>query len=271
MTRSKHAGEKVGRTIGVDSNGYIGTIPHGPIQSTFLAVVDDLRSMLFDPFGHRVDSAYLYGSVARGEAVPERSDLDVVLVLHNKPAWQDAMDIETARQALEIRHPEVLKVDFDVGFREEVLAPENLHRWGFWLKHHCRCIHGYDLARNLAPFRPSREIACAVNGDFSDVLDGYARRIETESDAAAISRMAREASRKLIRATNVLRPVESTAWPESLEDHVTLFRHAYPQMAQEGAFFLSFAAPSENGQPQVIASDFVNRLRVFSKWMLNEL
>lgn len=227
--------------------------------------------MLLDPLGHRVDSAYLYGSVARGEAVLGRSDLDVVLVLAGKPALQDDVHIEAARRALESRHPEVLKVDFDVGFLEEVLAPENLHRWGFWLKHHCRCIYGDDLARNLAPFRPSRKIARAVNGDFYDVLDGYARRIRIESDAAAIARLAREASRKLIRATNVLRPVASGSWPESLEDHFALFVETYPQRAQEAAFFRSFAALPENEPSQVVTTDFVDRLRAFSAWMQQEL
>lgn len=263
--------KRLAERIGVDSKGYIRTIPNGPLQSTFLAVVDDLRRMLFGPLGHRVDSAYLYGSVARGEAVLGRSDLDVVLVLSGKPALKDDLDIETARRALETRHPEVLKVDFDVGFREEVLAPENLHRWGFWLKHHCRCIYGYDLTRDFAPFRPSRKIARAVNGDFYDVLGGYARRIGTESDATAVARLAREASRKLIRATNVLRPVVSSSWPESLEDHLALFIDAYPQMAQEAAFFRLFAASSENGPLQVVAADFVDRLRAFSEWMLQEL
>ena len=264
-------GKRFAGTNGVEVNGYIRTISHVALQTAFLPVVDDLRCMLFGPFGHQIDSAYLYGSVARGDAVIGRSDLDVVLVLARKPALQDDRDIETARQALEARHPEVLKVDFDVGFREEVLAPKNLHRWGFWLKHHCRCIYGHDLARDLAPFRPSREIARAVNGDFYEVLDGYARRIGTEPDAAAIARMAREASRKLIRATNMLRSVMSKSWPESLEDHLALFIDTYPQMAQEAAFFRLFATSSENEPPQVVSADFVERLRAFSAWMQQEL
>ncbi|WOI46699.1 nucleotidyltransferase domain-containing protein [Acidovorax sp. BLS4] len=258
-------------TIGVDANGYIRTVAHGPLQAAFLAVIVDLRSMLLGPLGHRVHSAYLYGSVARGDAVLGRSDLDVVLVLAGKPALQDDIEIEAARRALETRHPEVLKVDFDVGFLEEVLALENLHRWGFWLKHHCRCIYGYDLAGDIGPFIPSRKIARAVNGDFSNVLNGYAHRIGTESDPVAIARLAREASRKLIRATNMLRPIASSSWPESLEDHLALFVRTYPQMAQHAAFFHSFAAPPGDEPLQVVPSDFVDRLRAFSALMLQEL
>ncbi|MGR4872370.1 hypothetical protein ACIPRI_26280 [Variovorax sp. LARHSF232] len=158
-----------------------------------------------------------------------------------------------------------------MGFLEEVQAPENRDRWGFWLKHHCRCIQGYDVARDLAPFCPSREIARAVNGDFPGVLDGYARRIETEPDATALARFAREASRKLIRATNMLRPVASRSWPESLEDHIALFVEAYPQMAQQVVFFHSFATPLGKVQSQVVATDFADRLRAFSAWMQQEL
>lgn len=225
-----------------------------------------LRSVL-----PQVESAYLYGSIARGDAVPGRSDLDVVLVLADKPALQDSLQIESARRALECRHPEVSKVDFDVGFLEEVQTPENLHRWGFWLRHHCRCIYGYDLSRDFEPFRPSRTIARAVNGDFSSVLERYAQRIDTEADGATLARFRREASRKLIRATNVLRPVTSNHWPESLEDHMALFSDSYPEMAQQIEFFHMFAAPPGNEPPHMVATDFSDRLRAFSLWMQQAL
>ncbi|AMO93075.1 nucleotidyltransferase domain protein [Collimonas fungivorans] len=247
---------------GLDAEGFIRTISRRPIQPAFQAAVDNLCDMLLDRLGPLIDSVYLYGSVARGDATVGRSDLDVTLILIREPALQDTQAIESMRLSLEIRHPEVTKIDFDVGYLADANAPENLYKWGFWLKHHCRCVHGNDLADQFDLFRPSRLIARAVNGDFPEVLAAYAQRIEAEKNVLLIERLKRGASRKLIRSTNVLRPVEASSWPESLEEHVDHFLETYPEMRPQIAFFLSQQQMSDSDK-----GDFVGRLRVFSAWM----
>ncbi|SFI16997.1 Nucleotidyltransferase domain-containing protein [Collimonas sp. OK307] len=247
---------------GLDTKGFIRTISCRPIQPVFQAVVDKLCEMLRDCLGSLIDSVYLYGSVARGDAMAGRSDLDVTLILIREPTLQDNQAIESVRISLEGRHSEVTKVDFDVGCLADVHSPENLCKWGFWLKHHCRCVYGNDLANQFALFQPSRLIARAVNGDFPDVLATYAQRIEAEKNVLLIESLKRAASRKLIRSTNVLRPVEALSWPESLEDHVDHFLMTYPEMRPQITSFLC--------QQQMVDSDqgdFVERLRIFSAWM----
>ena len=247
---------------GLDTEGFIRTISDRPIQPAFQAVVDNLCGMLSECLGSLIDSVYLYGSVARGDATLGRSDLDVTVILTRQATLQDNQAIESVRRSLESRHPEVTKVDFDVGCLADVHAPENLCKWGFWLKHHCRCVYGNDLSNQFALFKPSRLIARAVNGDFPDVLAAYAQSIETEKNALLIERLKRAASRKLIRSTNVLRPVEALSWPESLEDHVDHFLAIYPEMQPQIALFLCQQQVSDSDQ-----GDFVERLRYFSAWM----
>ncbi|MFJ2988239.1 nucleotidyltransferase domain-containing protein [Collimonas sp. NPDC087041] len=246
----------------VDAEGFIRTIPCRPIQAAFQAAVNNLCDVLPNCLGPLIDSVYLYGSVARGDAKVGISDLDVTLILIREPTLEEKQAIEAVRLALESGHPEVTKVDFDIGHLAEVNASENLYKWGFWLKHHCRCVHGNDLANRFALFRPSRLIARAVNGDFPEVLAAYAQRIGTEKDALLIERLKRAASRKLIRSTNVLCPIEALSWPESLEDHVDHFLLTYPEMRSQIAFFLCQQRISDSDQ-----GDFVERLRIFSAWL----
>ena len=247
---------------GLDTEGFIRTISRRPIQAAFQAAVDNLCDMLLDRLGPLIDGVYLYGSVARGDATPGRSDLDVTLILIREPALQDNQAIESVRLSLESRHSEVAKVDFDVGCLADVNAPENLCKWGFWLKHHCRCVYGNDLASQFDLFRPSRLVARAVNGDFPEVLAAYAQRIEVEKNVLVIERLKRGASRKLIRSTNVLRPVEALSWPETLEEHVDHFLVTYPEMRPQITFFLFEQKISDSDK-----GDFVERLRIFSAWM----
>ncbi|MEG1767567.1 MAG: nucleotidyltransferase domain-containing protein [Comamonas sp.] len=256
-------------TKGVDALGYIRCVGQAPIQPPFEAVVDALRSAVRGPLADLadlVDSVYIYGSVARADAEPGRSDLDAVLLLVDAPSAHDLERIEAVRRALEQRHSEVTKVDFDLGSLGEVHAPDNLERWGFWLKHHCRCIAGPDRTQAFPLFRPSRAVARAVNGDFPEVLTEYARRIAGPADCAQVMPLMRQAARKAIRATNVLRPADSNHWPESLDDHLQQFAAAFPESIDMLCFFAA-----QQRQPQADAQDFSRRLLHFVAWMQERL
>lgn len=239
--------------------------PQAPLQAAFGPVLQDACASLVADMGAWLDGIYLYGSIARGEATPGVSDLDLTLVLRQAPTPQQGEALETLRLALQARHGEVLKIDFDIGHRAQVLAPENLHSWGYWLKHQCRCLWGADLAPHFAPFAPSRAIAVAVNGDFAQVLDGYAQRLDDESAPAAIARLQREASRKLIRATNILRQDDDAEWPASLDEHAALLLRRHPAMQSQLAFFLAQARPAATP-----ASGFAPALRQFTHWLAQQ-
>ncbi|MFH7986575.1 nucleotidyltransferase domain-containing protein [Pseudomonas aeruginosa] len=63
-------------------DGFIPLPPRVEPQAAFRPLLDDLRRTLArPPFERAVHSIYLYGSVARGEAITGRSDLDLTLVL----------------------------------------------------------------------------------------------------------------------------------------------------------------------------------------------
>ena len=244
----------------------IAPAPRGPFQPAYLDLIDDLRTALLAQAGELLDGIYLYGSVARGDATPGVSDLDVTLILRHRPAPRDSSMLEALRLALAARHPEVSKIDFDIGTRIDALAPRHLHSWGYWLKHHCRCIWGNDLAVCFPPFQPSRAIALAVNRDTVEVLERQAQEMEQTRDAAKIVRRQREAARKLIRATSMLRAENEPSWPQTLEQHAALFLSTYPALQEQIDFFMAHA-----GQGGVPDEQFVPRLRAFAGWLQLQL
>ena len=77
--------------VGLDQDGFIereGAIARVP--QAFAPVVDAAKAAIRDTFGHdRLHSAYLYGSIPRGTAVPGVSDLDLLLALHDEPTSAD--------------------------------------------------------------------------------------------------------------------------------------------------------------------------------------
>jgi len=247
---------------GVDTNGFIRRAPRDPIGPEFLDLLKDVCATLDAQVGPLLHSLYVYGSVATGKANPFVSDLDLSMVLQRPATTPELAAIESARIALEKRHPEVVKVDFDIGVLADVLSPSRELDWGYWLKHHCRCVLGEDLSERFEPFKPSRAIAQALNGDFEVVLDKYAERIATLDEGAQSASLQREAARKLIRSTNILRSSEDQTWPVSLQAHHAAFQRRFPSMGEEVDFFMREAT-----DPTAAREQFVRRLRGFTNWM----
>ncbi|WP_370679177.1 nucleotidyltransferase domain-containing protein [Comamonas sp. GB3 AK4-5] len=233
-----------------------------PLQPEFLPLVHAVRDRLVNALGVRLHSLYLYGSVARATAQAGRSDLDLSLVLTGPLTPQEQQALERLRQQLQARHPVVSKIDFDLGELAQVLDPAQHDSWGYWLKHECRCLHGEDLGARFALFTPSPAIARALNGDYVQTLCDYALRIAQAGEPAERLRLQKEAARKLVRATHVLRTEADSHWPRSLEDYAAFFVQRHPDMAVQMDFFLVQAR-----DPDADGSDFLHRLSTFTQWL----
>lgn len=254
--------------VGVDTQGTIHVVPDAPIQPEFTSAVADVCLALVAFAGCEIDSVYLYGSVAHGTAIVGQSDLDVTLVLTHPPAASVLQRIAAVGATLEARHPELAKIDIDIGHVDAILMPENHDRWGFWLKHHCRCVYGRDLSVQFALYRPSRDVARAVNGDFAEVLHAYAQRLAAETSPQVIHRLKKEAARKLVRSTNVLRTVDTRSWPKSLQEHMDQCLLQYPEKTPEMQYFYACAT---HAAAQDCDELFVTRLLAMADWMQQQM
>ena len=262
MAVGPSSGAEASEDPGVDTNGFILRAPRNPIGPDFLDLLKDVCATLDARIGPLLHSIYVYGSVATGQAKPFISDIDLSMVLQRPATAPELAAIESARIALEKRHPEVVKVDFDIGVLADVLSPARELEWGYWLKHHCRCVLGEDLSERFEPFKPSRAIAQAVNSDFDVVLSKYAERIAILDEGVPSAKLQREAARKLIRSTNILRSSEDQTWPMSLGAHLAAFRRRFPLMGEELDFFMREAT-----DPAATREEFVRRLKGFTNWM----
>lgn len=246
----------------LDENGLI-KVPAGvEIQHNFRPAVDDVVAVLRERLGDLIHSIYLYGSVARGAAVAGISDLDICLLLTRQADENEQRRLAAIKSDIARKHTVVSKIDFDIGTLEEALNPENLNSWGYWLKHHCRCLYGDDLALRFPRFRPSRAVALAVNGDFSAVLEGYITKLRASESASESRQLCRAAARKLIRSTSILRGEDDTDWPDSLEDHLQRFASSWPTMSESLRYFYE-----QSLRPQDDVELFIARLRTFMMWL----
>lgn len=243
----------------VDADGFIARLPDTPLQPAFRPVVDEVIELLHARLGAQVHSIYLYGSVAKGTAVAGVSDLDVCLITQCALNAAERDSLRAITEHVQAQHPLISKVDFDCGTLAEALADENRFSWGYWLKHHCRCVAGEDLSLRFTLFTPSREIAVAVNGDFIPVVQGYLQQLAETGNARQIQRAA---ARKLLRATNLLRRAEDNDWPETLEEYASRVIQRFPQQQQAIGWLLQ-----QCHTPEDDTAHFTARLNALMRWL----
>lgn len=125
-----------------------------------------------------------------------------------------------------------------------------------------RALHSVYLYGSVAR---GEAIALALNGDYAQVLEDYAGRLDASRPAEESRRLQREAAKKLIRSSDVLRGEAETAWPETLEHYLALFHARHPEQAPALEYFKAVL----DGQAADPA-EFAERLRAFGAWMQDQ-
>jgi len=252
--------------MSVDSKGYISQPTFKELQPIFSDTVSNVAKCLTESFSKLIHSLYIYGSIAENQAKPRISDLDMTIIFNHQPNIETIEQLDKIRAKLEKCNPIVTKIDFDCGTIQEVLNPDNQFTWGYWIKHHCICIYGVDLSECFSLFKPSRDIAIAINQDFIQVLDNYLIQIDKLTDHQKILNIQRAAARKIIRSTNILRNEEDRDWPKSLQDYYIRFKKQYPEFENDIDYLLSVSL-----KPTGDIENFSRRIKSFATWLDTEI
>lgn len=254
--------DQKGCGMALDQNGFIALPKSNKLQPEFSNVVAHVVTTLKQCFPELIHSLYVYGSVAEGRAKAGKSDLDMTIIFNYEADQVATAQLTAVQHRLEKNNPVVSKIDFDCGLLREVLHSDSILSWGYWLKHHCVCVYGEDLCRQLPAFKPSKAIAVAVNGDFLPVLEKLIAQMQSSSDENKKRQLQRAIARKAIRATNILRLEHDKDWPETLEEYRLKFNARYPALAEEMDYLLTIS-----NEPQGNIVDFKRRVMAFARWL----
>ncbi|NBM16550.1 nucleotidyltransferase domain-containing protein, partial [Streptomyces sp. GC420] len=222
---------------GLDSAGYIareGSL--GRIGEPFRPVVAALRDRAPEIFGRRLRSAYLYGSVPRGNARPGRSDLDVLLVLREEPTAADRADADALEKELDAGFEEIDGAGILLYSRARLLSEAERYDMGWFVACLCTPLLGEDLAEELPRYRPDGSLARGTNGDLARCLPRWRERLahagtDTGTDArtnAEVAALARAVCRKLVRTGFTLVMPRWQGWTSDLARCAEVFAGYYP-------------------------------------------
>jgi hypothetical protein len=220
---------------GLDVQGYLeregslARVPHA-----FRPVVAVARDRLLGLFGPRLHSAYLYGSVPRGTARVGRSDLDLLVALHEEPTDADRETARALDTALDQEFPEIDGAGTLLHSRARLLSEAETYDLGWFVACLCTPLLGDDLAEYLPRYRPDSRLARETNGDLALLLPRWRERISrADGSEEALRPLVRFMSRHLVRTGFTLVMPRWNGWTSDLTEMAEAFGAYYPRRAAQ--------------------------------------
>ncbi|MFJ7997896.1 nucleotidyltransferase [Streptomyces sp. NPDC096310] len=203
------------------------------VTAAFTPVVGAARARIAATFGSRLHSAYLYGSIPRGTAVPGSSDLDLQLALHQEPTESDRADAAAAGAALDHDFPQIDGVGTLLTSTRVLLSDLERHDGGFFIACLCTPLLGDDLARRLPRYRPTSLLARETNGDLALALPRWRAGVATATTDSDRRALCRRVGRRLVRTGFTLVMPRWGGWTSDLDESAELFGRYYPERAEQ--------------------------------------
>ncbi len=235
------------------------------IQPVFATVLDEIIHVFQTEFPIELHSLYVYGSVAQGTAVVEKSDLDLCVVFHS-PADDLERKISEIQSHIMSVYPMFPKIDVDIGFLEDVLDQKNYKRWGAWIKFFCHFLAGEDLSAHFKDIQIDRSVVQAINQGYDQDIQGYFSALEIH-DQTLQERI--NSKKSLIKRMIRLVPLtwnEIETWPLNLNETLA---QAMQNDPEHKVIFQYLLEELENLQDVHTAS--LDQLRKIYSWINTHL
>ncbi|WP_330297783.1 nucleotidyltransferase domain-containing protein [Streptomyces sp. NBC_00503] len=219
---------------GLDAYGYFereGSL--GQVQVEFRGLVAAARERIAEAYGHRLHSAYLYGSVPRGTARPGWSDLDLLIALHHEPSGEDRDTAEVLARGLDEDFAEIDGVGLLLHSKDQVLSEAERFDFGWFVACLCTPLLGADLAEHLPRYRPDSLLARETNGDLADLLPAWRAKAQSASTPEEYRKLSRLFSRRLVRTGFTLVMPRWGGWTSDLVESAEVFGQYYPERAAQ--------------------------------------
>lgn len=216
---------------GLDEDGYIkreGDLTR--IPQAFAPVVATAKAAILDAFSpERLHSAYLYGSIPRGTAVPGVSDLDALAALRQEPTSADRDTVAALESMLDTRFPQINGAGIGLASTATLLSDLERYDLGWFVACLCTPLIGEDLAAQLPRYRPTTLLARETNGDLGDLLPRWRAQLSQAETQADLKGLSRRAGRRLVRTGFTLVMPRWGGWTSDLDESAAAFGHYYPK------------------------------------------
>ena len=231
------------------------------VQPEYEGVPDAAAGLLADEFGSQLHSGYVYGSVVRGNAVPGRSDVDLLAVLLAAPTNEDRGRAERVERALTQRFPVLFSAGLGLTHLQEVRSPAQRYGLQVFLRELAVCICGEDLRPSLPRTKPSAAVAVGFHTDTHAAFAHARETLGTSTDPEVIRRACRMTSRRMVQVAFAVVMAREGIWATVLEEQAAAVGAAFPQWAEAAR-----RAAEQGRRPVADAGVVRGLLDTFGRW-----
>jgi uncharacterized protein len=236
------------------------------VQPEYQGLPDAAAGLLAEEFGSRLHSAYLYGSVVRGNAVPGRSDIDVIAVLLAAPTDEDRRRADRVERVLVERFPVLFSAGVGLTHLQEIRSPAQRYSGQVFLRELAVCIYGEDLRPSLPRTKPSAAVAAGFHDDTHAVFARTRETLSTSTDPEVLRRVSRMAARRMVQVAFAVVMAREGIWATVLEEQAAAVGTAFPQWAEAAR-----RAADQGRRPVADAGVVQELLDSFGRWAEDEL
>ncbi len=259
--------ERKGRIWRTDDDGRIlNDAAPEHIKPPFDAVVRDVVAACSANIEADVHSIYITGSVARGLAVPGKSDVNVFAVLESevdpelvKQDWVDEAEKRITAAHSCISDAELELWPYGYVFRD----PDEFAVGAFIIKTHSVCVWGNDLSSQLPDYKVSAAIAnddiVQIKPDIEDTIEA----IKADNSAENVRYLCRYICKNIIHAGFGLVMADVGVHTRDVDAACDYFKQRYSAQAEKMQRALDFVDSPTDNTDEVLAY-----LEGFGAWMI---
>jgi len=150
--------EKIGGYLGIDRDGFIvGEASAAKFQEKWKPAIEEVIAAYLENFGDKLVSVYVRGSVARGAAIDEISDLDTRAIVSIPKEQIDVKWGKEFNKEITKKYPFIKGVQISASTPEQAVNRKmGLH---VILKTQAVCVYGKDITESIPGIKPNQEAA----------------------------------------------------------------------------------------------------------------
>lgn len=183
----------IGSFLPINENGFIiNNLKWENVQSDWREPLEMIIKQYQNHYKERLHSVYLRGSVARGLAMPNISDIDTFALVSSTEfiRWKKADIQPKIESSIQEQFPFIKGVEMNIASYESDFLLKN-PRLAMVLKTQSLCVFGNDISKSLPDYRPKD---LCLNGQWlEEDLNDFQQKLEsgtiTKEDCQAIMKV----------------------------------------------------------------------------------
>jgi predicted nucleotidyltransferase len=258
---------KIGKLFKIDESGFIvNDAALHKITSPWKEVVEDIKKVYLDNLKEATHSIYVRGSVARGEAIKNISDVDTFAVIRKNPAEIDKSFFRQARKDLAQKYPFITGVEFGFINYDELFIGDRFFIDRFTIKTQSVCVYGQDLALQIPSFSPDFKTASHFSRNLKQVFENAKKHLSENKDLETINYWCRFVCKRIVRAGFILVMDKEKVFTRDLYPSYEIFSKYFPHQEPNMKRVLELAINPNGNSKEVIGL-----IDSFGAWVEKEI